>query len=88
MGIFGAKQKFFCKWCGMEFSNVRDLTINQCTSHPAGAHGHRHELYEGGEKPQYTCKYCGASFRTLRDLCVNQCNSHPAGRGRRHEAAL
>jgi hypothetical protein len=86
-GGFPPRQQFFCKHCGMEYSNVRDLTINQCPNHPAGQ-GRRHELYEGSVKSQYTCKYCGASYRSLRDLTCNLCQRHPAGRNHRHEPAL
>ena len=88
MGILGQKQKCFCKYCGMEYSDVRNLTANQCPNHPAGKNGLRHELYEGGEKPQYTCKYCGISYRTLLDLTRNLCQRHPGGWGRCHEPAL
>jgi len=87
MGILGQKQKYFCKYCGMDFPDVRTLTVNQCQNHPAGKHGFRHELYEGGEKPQYTCKYCGISYRNLRDLTRNNCQRHPEGK-RCHEPAL
>ena len=86
MGIFPQKQKFFCKYCGMEYSDVRTLTSNICQNNPAGR-GQRHELYEGGEKSQYTCKYCGLTYRSLRDLTANICQRHPEGKGR-HEPAL
>jgi transposase-like protein len=85
---FPQRQKYFCKYCGMEYSNVGDLTLNQCPNHPAGKRGFRHELYEGGVKQQYTCKYCGRSYRDLVNLTRNNCMRHPAGKGRCHEPAL
>ena len=78
----------YCKYCGMEFSSVRNLINNYCMKHPAGKNGFHHELYEGSEKPQYTCKYCGMTFKTLRILTNNYCQRHPAGRSRSHEPAL
>ena len=86
--MFPQKQSYFCKYCGMEFSDIRTLTSNYCQNHPAGKNGFRHELYEGSVKQQYTCKYCGQSYRTLRDLTNNVCMRHPGGRGRKHEPAL
>ena len=83
---FPQRQKFFCKYCGMDFPDVRTLTVNPCKCHPAGGNS-RHELYEGGEKSQYTCKYCGMSYRSLRDLTTNICQRHPSGKGR-HAPAL
>jgi hypothetical protein len=80
-------QKYFCKYCGMEFSDVRNLVTNWCQNHPNGKNGMHHELYEGSEKQQYTCKYCGLSYRSLRDLTINNCQRHPEGRGH-HEPAL
>jgi len=79
---------YACKYCGMEYSTVRDLTANQCPNHPLGKRGHRHELYEGGVKQQYTCKYCGMVYRSLLDLTRNRCQRHPEGTGRCHEPAL
>jgi len=84
---FPQRQVFACKYCGMEYSSVRDLTANQCPNHPLGKRGYRHELYEGGVKQQYTCKYCGRTYRSLLDLTRNNCQRHPAGKGC-HEPAL
>jgi len=82
------KQKYYCKYCGMEYSNVRDLTANQCPNHPLGKRGYKHELYEGTVKAQYTCKYCGMVYRDLLNLTRNICQRHPGGKGRCHEPAL
>jgi len=87
MGVFPQKQIFFCKYCGMEYGNVRDLTNNQCQNHPLGKRGFRHELYEGGVKQQYTCKNCGMTFRSLRDLTRNLCRRNSSG-NKCHEPAL
>ena len=77
----------YCKYCGLEYASVGNLTSNVCQYHPAGK-GMHHELYEGSVKKQYTCKYCGATYPTLLNLTHNNCQRHPAGRGRRHEPAL
>jgi protein-arginine kinase activator protein McsA len=82
------KQKYYCKYCGMEYSNVRDLTANQCPNHPLGKRGYKHELYEGSVKAQYTCKYCGMIYKDLLNLTRNICQRHPGGKGRCHEPAL
>jgi protein-arginine kinase activator protein McsA len=82
------KQKYYCKYCGTAYTNVGDLTLNQCPNHPLGKRGYRHELYEGSEKAIYTCKYCGAQYRDLVNLTRNNCIRHPAGKGRCHEPAL
>ena len=84
---FSQKQVFACKYCGMEFSSVRDLIINWCQNHPLGKQGHHHELYEGGKKQQYTCKNCGRTYRTLVDLTRNSCQRNPSG-NKCHEPAL
>jgi len=59
MDIFGKKQRVYCKYCGMDFPDVRTLTVNTCQHHPAGRGQQHHELYEGSEKSQYACKYSG-----------------------------
>ena len=84
----GQQQRFFCKYCGMEYSSVRDLTANWCQNNPLGKRGYKHELYEGTVKVQYTCKYCGMVYRDLLNLTRNICQRHPAGKGRCHEPAL
>jgi len=84
---FPQKQIFYCKYCGMQYDDVRNLVNNQCQNHPLGKHGHRHELYEGGVKQQYTCKYCGRVFRSMLDLTRNFCQKNPSG-NKCHEAAL
>ncbi|MDR2597685.1 MAG: hypothetical protein LBC76_10255 [Treponema sp.] len=82
------KQKYYCKYCGMEYSTVRDLTANWCRNHPLGKNGYKHELYEGSVKAQYTCKYCGMVYRDLLNLTRNICQRNPAGKGKNHEPAL
>lgn len=83
---FPPKQKFYCKWCGQDFSDPKSLLASGCPRNP---NGRRHELYEGSEKAQYICKYCGMTYRTLRDLTCNHCQKHPAGHlGHNHEPAL
>jgi protein-arginine kinase activator protein McsA len=82
------KQKYYCKYCGMEYASVRDLTANWCQNHPLGKSGYKHELYEGTVKTQYTCKYCGMVYRDLLTLTRNICQKNPAGKGKCHEPAL
>ena len=84
----GQRQRFFCKYCGMEYASVRDLTANWCQNNPQGKSGYHHELYEGSVKSQYTCKYCGLVYRDLLNLTRNICQRHPGGKGRCHEPAL
>jgi DNA-directed RNA polymerase subunit RPC12/RpoP len=80
--------KVFCKWCGMSFSDVRNLVNNACPRNPWGQAGSKHELYEGSEKPKYVCKYCGQTFRTIGDMSATRtCGRNPAG-NKRHEPAL
>jgi predicted nucleic acid-binding Zn ribbon protein len=78
-------QNFYCKWCGMKFSNVQVLTAQTCMRHPVK--NSKHELYEGSEKPQYTCKYCGMKFTSLQVLTAQPCMRHPT-KGSKHEPAL
>jgi hypothetical protein len=40
-GGFPPKQRFFCKYCGVGYSNVWDLTVNVCLRHPTGRNRHR-----------------------------------------------
>jgi len=84
---FPQRQVFYCKYCGMEYPDVRNLTHNQCPNHPLGKHGHNHELYEGGVKQQYTCKHCGMTNSSLRNLVRNYCHRNPSG-NKCHEPAL
>jgi hypothetical protein len=75
-------EKFYCKWCGMNYSSVVSLTNNSCSKNP---NGKKHELYEGSEKSQYTCKYCGQKYSSLVSLTNNSCSKSPR---KRHEPAL
>jgi len=77
-------EKYYCKWCGSNYSSISNLTANTCSRNPTK--GGRHELYEGSEKSKYTCKYCGTSYSSLSNLTANTCTRHPA-KGK-HEAAL
>jgi hypothetical protein len=78
------RQKFYCKYCGIAFPDVRTLIINTCQRNPEGSR--KHVLYEGSEKPQYTCKFCGQTYRTIGDMSVNTCQKKPGTR--RHEPVL
>ena len=75
-------EKFYCKWCGQQFSSVAGLTMNSCSKNPEGK---KHELYEGSEKAQYTCKYCGQKFSSLSSLTANSCLKSPH---KKHHPAL
>jgi hypothetical protein len=34
-----SQQRFFCTYCGAEYSNVRDVAITRCQNHPEGKGG-------------------------------------------------
>jgi nitrate reductase cytochrome c-type subunit len=88
MGI-GQKQRYYCKWCGIEYDDIRNLVTNNCQNNPDKSRPHKHELYEGSEKSQYFCKYCGMGYRDLRNLTRNHCQKHPPGHpGHNHEPAM
>ena len=74
-------EKYYCKWCGVDYSNVRSLTSQPCQRSPSK----RHELYEGSEKSQYTCKHCGINYSSIRSLTSQPCQRSPS---KRHEPAL
>ncbi len=81
--------KYYCKHCGLSFSDVRTLTAGTCQRHPDGYQKGRHELYEGSEKPKYTCKYCGLQFSTISTMTAGTCHRHPDGYQKgRHSPAL
>ena len=81
--------KFYCKYCGQEFGNVRTLTSAYCMRHPDGPNKGKHTLYEGSEKSKYTCKFCGTQFNNLRSLTSAYCLRHPDGANKgRHSPAL
>ncbi len=75
-------EKFYCKWCGQNFSSVSSLTANSCSRNPEGK---KHELYEGSEKSQYTCKFCGQKFSSISSLTANSCSKSPH---KKHHPAL
>ena len=75
-------QKFYCKWCGINYSSVSGLTSCSCSRNPEGKH---HELYEGAEKNQYTCKFCGAKYSSLSSLTSGSCSKSPY---KKHHPAL
>ena len=81
--------KFFCKYCGNSFPNVRTLTAFTCPHHPNGPGKGKHVLYQGGEKEEYTCEYCGQRFRNFHTLVTFTCPRHPDGPGKgKHSPAL
>ena len=71
--------KYFCEYCGEEFSSIQNLTGYKCSKHPIGYHNGYHKLYEGGEKSEYFCKYCGEKFSSIRNLTGYKCSKHPNG---------
>lgn len=71
--------KYFCEYCGEEFSSIQNLTIFRCSKHPNGSNSGYHKLYEGGEKSKYFCKYCGEGFSSIRNLITFRCSKHPNG---------
>lgn len=75
-------QKFYCKWCGTNYSSVSSLTSGHCSRNPEGKY---HELYEGAEKSQYTCKFCGAKYSSLSSLTSGSCSKSPY---KKHHPAL
>ena len=75
-------ENFYCKWCGIRFSNVSQLTSNPCSKNPEG---NKHALYEGSEKSQYTCKFCGSKFSSLSQLTSNPCSNSPT---KKHQPAM
>ena len=82
-------EKFYCVYCGAEFSSVRSLTSCSCSRHPDGVNKGKHQLYEGVAKSQYTCKYCGVKFSNLRSLTACSCARHPNGANKgKHSPAL
>lgn len=81
--------KFYCKYCGNSFSDVRTLTAFMCPHHPNGPGKGKHVLYQGGEKEEYTCEYCGQRFRNFHTLVSFTCPRHPNGPGKgKHSPAL
>ena len=82
-------EKYFCEYCGTQFSSVSSLTSASCSRHPNGNGKGKHILYEGSLKSQYTCKYCGQKFSSISSLTSSSCSRHPSGNGKgKHAAAL
>lgn len=69
----------YCKLCGEEFSNLRDLVNNSCRNHPNGAWNGNHQAFEGSNTEYFYCKLCGEEFSSLHDLVNNTCRNHPNG---------
>ena len=78
------KQKCYCKCCGREFDNVRDLTSNSCFNSPTK----KHQLFEGVVSNKYFCKDCGREFSNLRDLTSNSCFNSPTKKHQPYEGTL
>ena len=72
-------EKYYCKYCGMEYSSIRCLTASLCQRHPAGPCKGKHAPYEGAEKSQYICKYCGQKYSSIRSMTASSCPRHPDG---------
>ena len=68
--------KYYCKKCGQEYSNVSSLTASSC---PRGG---KHELYDGPVQAKYICKKCGQEYSNLTSLTGSSCP-----RGGNHEPA-
>ena len=76
-GASAKKEKFYCEYCGQDFSSVYALTHGKCSNHPDGRDAGYHKLYEGGEKSKYTCKYCGNQFDSIWRMTHIECSQHP-----------
>lgn len=74
-------EKFYCEYCGSEYSSVRSLTGGSCSHSPTK----RHVLYEGTEKARYTCKYCGSQYSSIHSMVGGSCSKSPT---KRHHPAL
>ena len=69
-------ERYYCKWCGYDYSSIRLLTNNRCNKNP---NSNYHEPYEGSEKAKYCCKWCGYDYSSIRLLTNNRCNKNPNG---------
>ncbi|OGI05912.1 MAG: hypothetical protein A2Y40_03210 [Candidatus Margulisbacteria bacterium GWF2_35_9] len=65
--------KYFCFYCGQEFSDIRTLTQYPCSDSPTS----KHVPYEGTIKDKYLCKHCGQEFSDLRTLTQYPCSNSP-----------
>ncbi len=74
-------EKFYCEYCGADYSSVRSLTGGSCSRSPTK----KHILYEGTEKSRYTCKYCGSQYSSIRSMVGGSCSKSPT---KRHHPAL
>lgn len=74
------RKVYYCEYCGKQFSDARDLSINSCKKHPKGVYKGSHKQYRGGKKDRYECRYCGKSARTISDLVSSTC-SHSKKKG-------
>ncbi|MBQ9335840.1 MAG: hypothetical protein IJS14_00905 [Lentisphaeria bacterium] len=82
-------EKYYCKYCGMEYGSIRSLTAASCPRHPAGSCKGKHAPYEGSEKTEYTCRYCGQKYSSIRSLTSASCPRHPDGSCKgKHSPAL
>ena len=70
-------EKYYCKWCGREYSSLSSLTQGSCGRNPKGRY---HEPYEGGEKARYYCKWCGREYSSLSSLTQGSCGKNPNGK--------
>lgn len=68
---------FYCKYCGMKYSSIKDLTFGSCFKNP---NGKNHVPYEGEEKSQYYCEYCGMKYSSIKDLTFGSCSKNPNGK--------
>ena len=73
--------KFYCKYCGTPYSDLRRLTADKCHMHPMGRFNGYHSPFEGVKNDdKYYCKYCGTPYSDLRRLTADKCPKHPKGR--------
>lgn len=71
--------RFYCEYCGQQFTSVQSMTGMSCHRHPLGPYKGKHKPYEGSEKSRYTCKYCGQQFTSIQSMTGMWCFRHPAG---------
>lgn len=77
------QQKYYCKCCGADFKNIKDLTFNSCFKNSTK----KHELFEGEVENKYYCKDCGQDFKNLKDLTFNSCFKSPTKKHRPYEGS-
>ena len=59
--------KYYCKKCGQEFSEIRDMVFCTCSN------GGKHEPYMGHESGPYHCRKCGQQYSEIRDMVFCTC---------------